>query len=258
MFKNVIDKKLVFNGALTKFTKAPTMIVLHHSGASADQTVEQIHNYHIGKGWLGVGYNFLVDKNGVIYNGRGIEYVGAQCKGYNNKSIGICAIGNMDVDQMPEAQKVSIIRLVKDIKAHYTTITKIVGHKELSATSCPGDKYPLEEIKDAKEQAASSPTPAPTDQAYDFKSLQKYIGSEQDNIPGPETLGKCPLKKKGAIGNVVRWIQTRLNFLGYNCGKVDSIFGTKTQTTVINFQTQNGLSADGVVGPKTWAKLLGL
>ena len=81
MFENIIDKKLVFAGTKKKFAKSPQYIVLHHSGASAEQTVEQIHSFHLGKGWIGIGYNALVDKNGAVYWGRGIEYIGAHCKG---------------------------------------------------------------------------------------------------------------------------------------------------------------------------------
>jgi N-acetyl-anhydromuramyl-L-alanine amidase AmpD len=93
---------------------------------------------------------------------------------------------------------------------------------------------------------------------YDFRSLQGFIGVSQDNLPGPITLSKCPLVKKGSSGNVVKWLQDRLNYLGFNCGAVDGLFGEKTRAAIVAFQASIGLSADGVVGQNTWGKLLGI
>ena len=47
-----------------------------------------------------------------------------------------------------------------------------------------------------------------------------------------------------------------LNALGYDCGSVDGIFGSKTKAAVMAFQKANGLGADGIVGPLTWGKLV--
>ena len=47
-----------------------------------------------------------------------------------------------------------------------------------------------------------------------------------------------------------------LNALGYDCGSVDGIFGSKTKAAVLAFQKANGLGADGIVGPLTWGKLV--
>ena len=47
-----------------------------------------------------------------------------------------------------------------------------------------------------------------------------------------------------------------LNALGYDCGSVDGIFGSKTYAAVLAFQKANGLVADGIVGSLTWGKLV--
>lgn len=96
------------------------------------------------------------------------------------------------------------------------------------------------------------------DFTYDFKSLQKLIGAVQDNIAGSETLGKCPLIKYGSNGEIVRWVQNRLNHLGFNCGTADGIFGNMTKQAVMSFQQSKGLSSDAIIGNNTWTKLLGL
>ena len=53
----------------------------------------------------------------------------------------------------------------------------------------------------------------------------------------------------------VRQLQTWLNQLGYDCGTVDGEFGYNTRQSVINFQTDAGLVADGIVGQATWKML---
>jgi len=65
------------------------------------------------------------------------------------------------------------------------------------------------------------------------------------------------LSKMGSRSQEVRNIQTVLKQQGYYTGNVDGIFGTRTKNAVINFQRDNGLSPDGIVGEKT-LKALGL
>lgn len=66
----------------------------------------------------------------------------------------------------------------------------------------------------------------------------------------------APLLKVGSSGSSVRKLQILLNGLGYDCGKVDGDFGTKTEKAVKAFQKANGLDDDGEVGKNTWEKLL--
>ena len=64
-----------------------------------------------------------------------------------------------------------------------------------------------------------------------------------------------PMLRTGSRGDAVRKLQELLNAKGYTCGSVDGIFGSKTYAAVLAFQKANGLGADGIVGPLTWAKL---
>lgn len=63
------------------------------------------------------------------------------------------------------------------------------------------------------------------------------------------------LSKMGSRGTEVRNIQTRLKNWGYYKGSVDGIYGTQTKNAVISFQKKNGLTADGIAGPKTLEKI---
>ena len=61
--------------------------------------------------------------------------------------------------------------------------------------------------------------------------------------------------KRGSRGTEVRNIQSRLSAWGYNPGSVDGIYGAKTEAAVKRFQQKHGLTADGVAGPATLAKI---
>ena len=74
-------------------------------------------------------------------------------------------------------------------------------------------------------------------------------------MPVETTVVGRPMVSYGSRGDAVRRLQELLNALGYDCGSVDGIFGSKTKAAVLAFQKANGLGADGIVGPLTWAKL---
>lgn len=67
--------------------------------------------------------------------------------------------------------------------------------------------------------------------------------------------GGYPLVKYGSKGVYVATLQDALNFLGYNAGNIDGVFGNNTKNAVIRFQRANNLSQDGIVGCNTWKKL---
>ena len=112
-----------------------------------------------------------------------------------------------------------------------------------------------------KQVAINNPVQATTDNIY--LQLQRELNLQgftdkngnkliEDGIPGELTLSACPLVRKGASGNITTWIQLR-------CGAVpDGIFGTDTENAVKWMQRKWNINDDGVVGPNTWRKLLGL
>lgn len=94
------------------------------------------------------------------------------------------------------------------------------------------------------------------------KEVQATIGAKVDGIAGNETLSKTVTvsKTKNNRHAVVKPIQNYLNYLGYNCGTVDGIAGTKFDNAVKKFQKVNGCVADGEITAKknTWKQLLKL
>lgn len=88
---------------------------------------------------------------------------------------------------------------------------------------------------------------------------QSFSNQTVDGFVGSNTLSGCPMVRYGARGNITKLIQEKLIDLGYNvsCG-ADGIFGNGTKQSVMQFQRDNGLSSDGIVGRNTWRALLGL
>ena len=143
---NIIETDWEWNGALSR-RSSTEYIALHHAEA-VTCTAKQIHEWHKSNGWSGIGYHFFVRKNGEIYRGRPIGALGAHVQGMNHCSIGICAEGdyhNRD-KVMPKTQKQAIKELVTYLKGIYPE-AKIVGHREIGDSNCPGRYYPLEEMK---------------------------------------------------------------------------------------------------------------
>lgn len=77
----------------------------------------------------------------------------------------------------------------------------------------------------------------------------------EDGLVGELTLSACPTLSIGANGNITAWVQNKLSM--EKC-QVDGYFGVNTKQAVIEFQSNKLLNGDGIVGKKTWSKLLGM
>lgn len=141
---NIIEVNYTWNGTLSNRARTD-YIALHHS-ESTTATPQQVDSWHKANGWCGIGYHFLVRKDGSIYRGRPLDKMGAHVFGMNNCSIGICAEGRYGIETMPLVQKKAICELLVYLKKIYPN-AKIVGHKEIGASDCPGSNYPLYDIK---------------------------------------------------------------------------------------------------------------
>ena len=121
------------------------LIVIHCSAVRPDQTssAAQIDTWHRQRGFkLGIGYHYVVRRNGEIEPGRPESMVGAHVRNYNAHSIGVCYEGGLDIRGQPadtrtEAQKASMHRLLEDLHRRYPQ-ARIVGHHDLNPhKACP-------------------------------------------------------------------------------------------------------------------------
>lgn len=143
IFKRVKPKD--YNLQFTDLTPRDdtSRIVIHHTGNPTDDdlSAEQLHRSHQNLGWAGVGYHFIVRKDGTVELGRPDWAVGAHAEGFNSKSIGIHVCGNFDMAEPTEAQINALQQLIADICDAYGLIASadiVVGHRDLMATACPG------------------------------------------------------------------------------------------------------------------------
>ena len=112
------------------------LIVVHHS--QNRKSFEEIKKLHVEEyKWDDIGYHFIIEKNGQILNGRDIEKVGAHVYGHNENSIGICLVGNFDIESPSKEQIDSLFKLINKFKY------KIKFHCEFPNVkkSCPGKNF---------------------------------------------------------------------------------------------------------------------
>lgn len=119
------------------------MIVIHHTGSpDMDAGAEQIHGWHLGNGWAGIGYHYVIRKDGTIERGRPEWAIGSHAYGENSHTIGIHLSGDFEQAEPTAEQLDRCGALVADICDRYgipIDRNHIVGHGELMATSCPGE-----------------------------------------------------------------------------------------------------------------------
>ena len=131
----------------------PEVIIIHHSLTKDSLTASwpAIRKYHKNLGWADIGYHFgIEDINGgyEILTGRFPNVTGAHCRGFNKKSIGICMVGNFDIDPPPAKQVKVLIKLIAYLMKTYS-ITVLLGHCELNLLkSCPGKMFDMDKLRD--------------------------------------------------------------------------------------------------------------
>jgi hypothetical protein len=158
-----------------RYAKNVTLAIVHHtagtnaySPSASAAIVRGIELYHVrGNHWNDIGYNFLVDRYGQVFEGRagGIDrnVIGAQAQGFNTGSVGIALIGNYNTGNVTSAERKALVSLLAwrlDV-AHVdplgtvdwvsggnpkyragktVELRAISGHRDTGFTSCPGTR----------------------------------------------------------------------------------------------------------------------
>lgn len=120
-------------------------IIIHCTATEKNRPVaiEDIDRWHKEKGFVGIGYHFVVHQNGDIEQGRQLYRVGAHCKGFNASSIGIAYVGGVDdtkcTNTLTPEQDQSLFNLVTALaKLYNIPIGRIYGHNDLNPNKvCP-------------------------------------------------------------------------------------------------------------------------
>lgn len=220
----VVDTGLMWPKGRVK-RNATDHIQIHHTVGTygTPEKWEQLHMKKISDGNKGVGYSYLICKDGTIYLGRGLEYAHGGVKdsktnNANQRSIAIAFDGDMREDNLPTAKQISsFVRLCNDICAIYGLSNgAVLGHNEIPvysngkptggtyATLCPcmdmdelrallrGDKAdkPLDLTVPADEEI--------TEELPAYPALYKYGGASYVNL---RTLASTGGQKIGTVRN---------------------------------------------------------
>ena len=136
---------MLFPQRLKKSHRTIKEIIVHCTAdlEGQDKSIEDIRRDHKAKGWGDIGYHYVIDRKGIIHNGRDVEYAGVHCKGHNQYSIGVAYIGGLEnkpgvpySKQKPKdtrtlSQKAALLSLLMDLRKLYPN-AKIIGHRDTS------------------------------------------------------------------------------------------------------------------------------
>ncbi|HEY5661423.1 MAG TPA: N-acetylmuramoyl-L-alanine amidase [Gaiellaceae bacterium] len=200
------------------------LAVVHHTAGSNSYTASQsaaivrgIEVYHVkGNGWNDIGYNFLVDKYGQVFEGRygGVDknVIGAHAEGFNTGSVGVALIGTYQSAAPTAAEKTALVNLLAwrlDV-AHvdplstltYTSggnarfhagtpvfLRAVSGHRDTGFTTCPGSVL-YAQLGALARQAATTGLPklyAPTVQGQ-LGGLVRFQGRLSTTLPWTVTV----------------------------------------------------------------------
>lgn len=217
--------------------KRVTGIAVHHSGVKNGPkgvtAVKAFERHHMDANkWNAIAYNFLIDEQGVIYEGRGAGVISAATRPYNSRTESICYTGDGS-KKIPAKTIASFEWLVNDIQKRYSAKLWVKGHRELASTSCPGSVL-FDWVKDHRSGVTKVQPKA--------KPVAKKPA---------KTTRLVKLRSRGAH---VKMMQQQLNKKGFKLS-VDGIAGPQTIGALKKFQKSKGLVVDGLCGKQTWGKL---
>ena len=240
---NIIETNLSF-GSLSNRSKT-TRIILHHAAAKTC-SAEDIHRWHLGNGWSGAGYHFLVRKDGKVYRLRPEKAVGAHASGSNSDSLGICFEGDFTSEKMSTTQKNAGKDLIAYLKKKYGS-SKLQKPSDVRSTYFPGKNFPYTEIAGAtgSTSSVSSSSSASSSSKADkltvdgwwgpktTRRLQQIFGTTVDGVVSNQF--SCYKAQNPGLDSGWEW---ESNPSGYS-------------PLIKAIQKKVGATRDGHIGPKT-------
>lgn len=232
----------------------PTHIIVHHSavnyspGTNYAGVVRSYWDYHVNtNGWSDIGYNWLVDPNGVIYEGRGDSVQGAHFSCMNSGTMGVCVIGDFETATPTYESITALDDLIaweatdKEIDVLVTSYHEaselylygISGHKDAnsstqgcpSGTLCPGENlYIL--LPDIRYDVSQYPCymSAGVSDSIDFTSSLKIYPNPTSEYIYIENTGGSEIKQisiYNCLGNKIKTIyniKNKINITEFHSG----------------------------------------
>lgn len=241
-----------------KYAKEMKIMVLHHTASvknldNPEVAIQNIYYYHsVRRGWGDIGYNYLIDPKGNIYEGRygGNKIIAGHVYGMNRVSVGIGVLGNYDEGEIPAEVLRSILALTNTLGKRYgidpdgRTVYKeksylnIMGHRDGGNTTCPG-KFLYQKLFGTRELLASVLSGANSTLFEDTESRDFIVLP-----PESEKTFTVQLKNKGTV----TWTQASL--INSNTTSIfeDLKFITSITNPLLIASLANGPIAPGQTG----------
>lgn len=199
---DIVETNFFFFGPLL-VRPATDVIVLHHVGVpDGDVSSSRIHQAHIGNGWQGIGYHYVIRQDGTIERGRPLATIGAHAYRGNYHTVGINLSGNFDKEMPTGEQMDSLIRLLAFLCRHYHLTPSeytIVGHRDVNYdTVCPG--YNLYVLLPEIRQMVTT-------------EIKGGVAGEDDAYAAVKILGEAELREE----QLVRYIRRKNSHPQLNC-----------------------------------------
>lgn len=250
-------------------------LVLHSVGVGQPNAAVFLKNWNKPTYTRACVHAFIDANSGVVYQTMPWEWRAPHAGGswLNNHSVGVEMCESSYVKYIGTSDRFTIINRAAALAHAKTTYMSAV---ELFAYLCMRfNLNPLEDIlshNEAGKQGLGSKHSDPEhywDQlgtGYTMDGFRKDVANAMDGeVTVTVTENKkedeemYPVLRKGNQGQSVVLLQKLLEATGYSCGKagIDGDFGTGTETAVVAFQREYGLTEDGIVGSATWGALVG-
>jgi hypothetical protein len=125
-------------------------ITVHHDALEIDgrgqnwsvSRLNKIRRAHLSRGstWVDIGYHYIIDPDGRVWEGRPINIEGAHVASTNDHNVGVMCMGNFERDRPTQAQLYSLDMMVADLMRRYRVpMGRVATHQELKPTECPGN-----------------------------------------------------------------------------------------------------------------------
>lgn len=231
----------------------------HYDGANknlADRSHDSCVSYWLscrrmhmsGNGWSDIGYAYGVCAHGYIFEGRGFGYMqaaqaqqGNRLPDGNSRWVTVTFMSGPSEDPT-DAQLAAWHRLRNWLMSTKGVGARVKGHRDFSLTDCPGDKI----YKLVQNGTLAN---APKDLGDDEDMALPLLKEDAKGSFDVKTLRGC-LYARGFVPSTVVTDSALRGWLD------NTVFDAELKNIVMGFQRAKDLTPDGIVGPKTWAKLL--
>lgn len=125
-------------------------ITVHHdaivstdlrSSADIARRIESIRRSHVQRGWADIGYHYVVDPTGRVWEARSTGLQGAHVEDNNEHNLGVMVMGNFNVHAPTSAATAALDRFVASQMQRYrVSLSRVYTHQEIKSTACPGTR----------------------------------------------------------------------------------------------------------------------